>query len=106
MKVRRPVASIGALASHQQYHKAAILTCISSAFKQECRAIYAAKGDLDLVASGDVALTASNFDRSIELYSAVIDLDYATDTIFAKRCKAKLGKMLWGEALLDAQKVR
>jgi hypothetical protein len=42
---------------------------------------------------------------AIELYSAAIDLDSGTDTIFAKRSKAKLEKMLWEDALLDAQKV-
>ncbi|KAJ8594795.1 hypothetical protein M405DRAFT_440618, partial [Rhizopogon salebrosus TDB-379] len=42
---------------------------------------------------------------AIELYSEAIDLDSATDAIFAKRCKAKLEKMLCEEALLDAQKV-
>jgi hypothetical protein len=42
---------------------------------------------------------------AIELYSVAIDLDSASDTIFAKRSKAKLDKELWKEALLDAQKV-
>ena len=56
--------------------------------------------------SGDAALAASAYDRAIELYSAAIDLDYATDTIFSNRCKAKLEKNLWDEALIDAQKVR
>jgi len=41
----------------------------------------------------------------LELYSAAIDLDPATDSIFAHRCRAKLGKMLWEEALGDAKKV-
>ncbi|OJA12360.1 hypothetical protein AZE42_04332 [Rhizopogon vesiculosus] len=76
-----------------------------TAFKQECRLVYAANGEPDLAASGDIALAAGNFNRSIELYSAAIDLDCATHTIFAKRCEAKLGEMLWEEALLDAQKV-
>ncbi|OJA19077.1 hypothetical protein AZE42_03751 [Rhizopogon vesiculosus] len=62
-------------------------------------------GVADLAASGDAALSASEYDRAIELYSAAIDLDSATDTIFANRCKAKLAKMLWEEALIDAQKV-
>jgi hypothetical protein len=36
----------------------------------------------------------------------VIDLDPASDAVYAKRSKARLEKMLWTEALLDAQKVR
>jgi hypothetical protein len=58
--------------------------------------IYVTRGD---------ALAASNYDMAIELYSVAIDLDSASDTIFAKRSKAKLDKELWKEALLDAQKV-
>jgi hypothetical protein len=77
-----------------------------SAFEKECRELYAANGVPDLIAGGDAALASSNYDRSIELYSAEIDLDSTTDTVFAKRCKAKLEKKLWEEALLDAQKVR
>ncbi|KAG0694211.1 hypothetical protein DFH29DRAFT_1072975 [Suillus ampliporus] len=42
---------------------------------------------------------------AIDLYSAAIDLDYASDTIFASRSKAKLGKLLWEDALSDAHKV-
>jgi len=77
-----------------------------SAFKQDCKAFYAVNGNADLVASGDTALAASNYDRAIELYSAAINLDSATDTIFANRFKAKSEKMLWEDALFDAQKVR
>jgi hypothetical protein len=55
--------------------------------------------------SGDAALAASEYDKAIELYSAAIDLNYATDIIFANRCKANLEKILWEEALVDAQKV-
>jgi hypothetical protein len=69
-----------------------------SAFKQEFSALY------DV--SGDAALAASAYDRAIELYSAAIDLDYAADTIFSNRCKAKLENKLWDEALINAQKVR
>jgi tetratricopeptide (TPR) repeat protein len=76
-----------------------------SAFKKECKALYVASGVTDLGASGDAALAANEYDRAIELYSAVIDLDSATDMIFANRCNAKLAKMLWEEALVDAQKV-
>jgi hypothetical protein len=51
-------------------------------------------------------LTARDYDRAIELYSAAIELDAASDTVFANRCKAELEMMLWEEALLDAEKVR
>jgi hypothetical protein len=68
-----------------------------SAFKQECSALCAT--------NGDAALTASDYDRAIDLYSAAINLNPASDAVFANRSKAKLGKMLWMEALLDAQKV-
>ena len=57
------------------------------------------------VAGGDTALTASAYDRAIQLYSIVIVLDSKSDIICVKRCKAKLGKMLWEEALEDVQKV-
>jgi hypothetical protein len=57
-------------------------------------------------ANGDAALAASDFDRAIDLYSAAITLNSASSTVFANRSKAKVGKMLWMEALFDAQKVR
>ncbi|KAG1811607.1 hypothetical protein EV424DRAFT_1646321 [Suillus variegatus] len=38
-------------------------------------------------------------------YSMTIDLDSASDVIFANRSQAKLSKMLWEDVLLDAQKV-
>jgi hypothetical protein len=69
-----------------------------SAFKQECSALCAA--------NGDAALAASDYDRAIDLYSATISLDSASSAVFANRSRANLGKMLWTEALLDAQKVR
>jgi len=56
--------------------------------------------------SGDAALAASDFDRAIGLYSAAIDLTSSSDAAFANRSKAKLGKRLWMEAVLDAQKVQ
>jgi len=56
------------------------------------------------VASGNAALAASAYDRAIKLYSVAIDLDPSTDTAFLNRCRANLGKMLWDEALLDAEK--
>ncbi|KAG1852354.1 heterokaryon incompatibility protein-domain-containing protein [Suillus tomentosus] len=77
----------------------------STAFKQHCSMLYPTTGATDLAAVGDDALAAGNYDRAIELYSAAIHLDLATDTIFANRSKARLGKMLWDDALLDAEKV-
>jgi len=74
------------------------LPVFPSAFKQECSAL--------CVTNGDAALTASDYDRAIDLYSAAINLNPASDAVFANRSKAKLGKMLWMDALLDAQKVR
>jgi hypothetical protein len=56
--------------------------------------------------NGDAALSSKDYDKAIKLYPAVIDLECASDTIFASRCTAKLGKLLWEDALLDAQKVR
>ncbi|KAG2339547.1 hypothetical protein BDR05DRAFT_991937 [Suillus weaverae] len=69
----------------------------SIAFRQDCSAFYLPKGD--------AAFTASNYDKAIDLYSVVIDLDFANDTVFANRSKARSEKMLWEDALLDAQKV-
>jgi len=42
---------------------------------------------------------------AIELYSTAI-LDLATDSIFAHRCRTKLGKMSWEETLGDAKMVQ
>jgi len=75
-----------------------ILTRIPLGFQRDCGALYAA--------SGDMSLTAGSYDEAIELYSASINLDSATDSIFANRSKAKLAKLLWEDALVDAQKVR
>ncbi|KAG1789554.1 uncharacterized protein HD556DRAFT_778316 [Suillus plorans] len=69
----------------------------SNVFKEECSAL--------CIANGDIALAASEYDRAIDLYSAAIALDSASDIVFANRSKAKLEKMLWEEAVLDAQKV-
>jgi len=44
------------------------------AFKKKCCA--------DYVANADVAFAASKYDRSIELYSAAIDLGAGNDTLF------------------------
>ncbi|KAG2354570.1 hypothetical protein BDR07DRAFT_1429020 [Suillus spraguei] len=69
----------------------------SKVFTEECSAS---------LTNGNAALAASNYDRAIHLYSVVIDLDCtSSDVVFANRSKAKLGKMLWEDALLDAQKV-
>ncbi|KAG1793190.1 uncharacterized protein HD556DRAFT_1527681 [Suillus plorans] len=68
----------------------------SNAFTKKCSAPF--------LIGGDAALAASDFDRAIDLYSAVIDLDSASDVVFAKCSQAKLGNRLWEEALLDAQK--
>ncbi|KAG1786336.1 uncharacterized protein HD556DRAFT_1449839 [Suillus plorans] len=70
-----------------------------------CNVVYAADGVTDLAVGGDEALAAGNYDKAIELYSAAIDLDFATHTTFANRSKARSGKMLWNDALLDAEKV-
>jgi hypothetical protein len=72
---------------------------------QKCNAP-CANGVAELTAGGDTALDKKDYDQAIELYSAVIELDSATDTIFANRSKARLLKMLWEDALLDAEKVR
>jgi hypothetical protein len=56
--------------------------------------------------NGDAVLAASDYDRAIDLYLAAITLNSASSTVFANSSKAKLGKMLWMEALPDAQKVR
>ncbi|KAG1800320.1 uncharacterized protein HD556DRAFT_1439176 [Suillus plorans] len=68
----------------------------SANFKQECSALCAA--------NGDSAFAASDYDKAIDLYSMAIDLDSASDIFFAGRSEAKLSKMLWEDALLDAQK--
>ncbi|KAG2743238.1 hypothetical protein P692DRAFT_201795091 [Suillus brevipes Sb2] len=69
----------------------------SNAFKRACSTLCAA--------NGGAALAARDYDRAIELYSAAITLNSSSSTAYANRSKAKLGKMLWTEALLDAQKV-
>ncbi|KAG2157922.1 uncharacterized protein EDB93DRAFT_1300539 [Suillus bovinus] len=76
---------------------AVILTTISLSFHKKCSAL--------VLTRGDAALATSDFKRAIDLYSAAIDLTPPSDAVFAKRSQAKLGKMMWMEALLDAQKV-
>ncbi|KAG2367967.1 hypothetical protein BDR07DRAFT_1478558 [Suillus spraguei] len=77
--------------------KASCLDWSTGKSLKECSALYAV--------NGDAALTASEYDRAIDLYSAAIDLNSASDVVFANRSEAKLGKLLWEDALLDAQKV-
>ncbi|KAG1843240.1 hypothetical protein C8R48DRAFT_736843, partial [Suillus tomentosus] len=69
----------------------------SNDFKQECNPLCAA--------DGQAAFAASDYDKAIDLYSMAIDLDSASDIFFASRSEAKLSKMLWEDALLDARKV-
>ncbi|KAG1785526.1 uncharacterized protein HD556DRAFT_1314224 [Suillus plorans] len=69
----------------------------SNAFREECSTL--------CLTCGDTALTTNDYDMAIELYSVAIGLDSATDVIFENCSKAKLGKMLWMDVLLDAQKV-
>ncbi|KIK49125.1 hypothetical protein CY34DRAFT_797510 [Suillus luteus UH-Slu-Lm8-n1] len=66
-------------------------------FKKECSVL--------CFTNGDAALAANKYDKAIDLYSTAVDLNCASDVVFANRSKAKLGKMLWEDALLDAQKV-
>jgi hypothetical protein len=78
--------------------QAMISPAFYSAFRQDCSTLYLPKGD--------AAFTANDYDRAIDIYSVVIDLDCANETVFANRSKARSEKMLWEDALLDAQKVR
>jgi hypothetical protein len=60
-----------------------------------------------MAASADATLDTkdSNPENVIELYSAVINLGSASNTVFVNRSKAKSKQRLWEDALLDAQKV-
>ncbi|KAG2360508.1 hypothetical protein BDR07DRAFT_1412301 [Suillus spraguei] len=70
----------------------------SNAFTEECSA--------RILSNGDAAFAANNYDMAIDLYSAVINLGCTlSNIVFGNRSKAKLGKMLWEDALLDARKV-
>ena len=73
------------------------LIVFHSVSKNEWHALY--------VTGGDAALKARAYDRAIKLYTVAIDLDPTTDMIFGHRCEAKLGIMLWEQALDDARKV-
>ncbi|KAG0708171.1 hypothetical protein DFH29DRAFT_1065883 [Suillus ampliporus] len=68
-----------------------------NAFEQECSTLS--------LATGDAALAEYDYDRAISSYTVAIDLNSASETVFANRSKAKSGKLLWEDALLDAQKV-
>jgi len=106
MRLRKHAASIGRLVSARDVNRLYFSILFYSDFKQDCSVLYAAAGVTDLAASGDDALAAGNYDRAVELYSAAIDLDFATSTIFANRSKARSEKMLWDDALFDVEKVR
>ncbi|KAG0693951.1 hypothetical protein DFH29DRAFT_1073075 [Suillus ampliporus] len=69
----------------------------NTAFKKECSTLS--------LANGDAALAECDYARAIDSYSVAIDLNSASETIFANRSKARLGQLLWDDALLDAQKV-
>ncbi|KAG0708659.1 hypothetical protein DFH29DRAFT_427026 [Suillus ampliporus] len=69
----------------------------SNGFKKECSTLS--------LANGDTALAASDYNRAISSYSLAIDLNSASETIFAKRSTARSGIFLWDDALLDAEKV-
>ncbi|KAG1856233.1 hypothetical protein C8R48DRAFT_776064 [Suillus tomentosus] len=66
--------------------QAALIGC--TAFKQECSMLYTANGIVDLAVSADAAVTAGEYDRAIGIYSAAIDMDFATYAVFANRSKA------------------
>ncbi|KAG2363752.1 hypothetical protein BDR07DRAFT_1331577 [Suillus spraguei] len=77
----------------------------STVFKQKCSVLYAINGDVAPAASGENSLDASNYDKAFQLYSVAVDLNFATDAIFANRSQAKLKKMRWEIAVLDAEEV-
>ncbi|OAX31292.1 hypothetical protein K503DRAFT_814058 [Rhizopogon vinicolor AM-OR11-026] len=64
---------------------------------------YDTSGLAELAVSGDAALAAGAYDWAIELYSAAIDPDYATDIIFSNRCQAKFKKN-YGMKLLSMRR--
>ncbi|KAG2117024.1 uncharacterized protein F5147DRAFT_298941 [Suillus discolor] len=69
----------------------------SAAFKYKCTS--------RCVTKGDEAVTASNYEMAVELYSAGISLDSSCESLFARRSKANLTRRLYTEALDDAEKV-
>jgi hypothetical protein len=52
------------------------------------------------------AVTASNYEMAVALYSAAIALDPSSESLFAHRSKVNLERKLYEEALHDAEKVR
>ncbi|KAG0699362.1 hypothetical protein DFH29DRAFT_1002055 [Suillus ampliporus] len=76
---------------------AAILTLISCSIQGRMQCT--------LCCQWGYCLAVNDYDRSISSYSVAIDLNSANETIFAKRSKAMSGKLLWVDALLDAEKV-
>ncbi|KAG2077519.1 hypothetical protein BDR04DRAFT_1148250 [Suillus decipiens] len=74
-------------------------------FKQDCGVLYTVARVTNLATSGDAALAAGNYDKVAGLYSATIDLDFATSTIFVTRSKARLGKILSDDILLGVETV-
>jgi hypothetical protein len=100
MKQRSPAALNGSTASLES-----VMWCrlqfsppFHLAFMGECSAL--------CLVDGDTTLAASKYDIAIDIYTVAIDLNYTSDIVFANQSKAKLGKMLWEDALLDVQKVR
>ncbi|KAG1789016.1 uncharacterized protein HD556DRAFT_1275673, partial [Suillus plorans] len=69
----------------------------SAAFKHKCTS--------RCVTKGDEAVTASNYEMAVELYSVGISLDSSCESLFARRSKANLTRRLYTEALDDAEKV-
>ncbi|KAG2056255.1 hypothetical protein BDR06DRAFT_953246 [Suillus hirtellus] len=51
--------------------------------------LYTANGIVDLAVSADAAVTAGEYDRAIGIYSAAIDMDFATYAVFANRSRAE-----------------
>ncbi|KAG2369249.1 hypothetical protein BDR07DRAFT_1477243 [Suillus spraguei] len=77
--------------------RATILTQISLSFHGRMQQVF--------FTNGNAALTASDYDRAINLYLVVINLEYTSNVVFALCSEAKLSKMIWEDAILDAQKV-
>lgn len=69
----------------------------SNAFKFDCTA--------QCVTKADEAVSASNHEVAVKLYSAAIVLDSSRHSLFAHRSQAKLGLKLHAEALHDTEKV-
>ncbi|KAG2361790.1 hypothetical protein BDR07DRAFT_1461248 [Suillus spraguei] len=63
------------LTAHQKHYEA----LLRAASTEECGASF--------LASGDAALAVNDHDSAIDLYSAAIDLDFASDIVFTHRSK-------------------